>query len=301
MADVNIKQLLEAGVHFGHQTQRWNPKMKRYIFGERNGIYIINLEITLSCLNKALEFLHETAAEGKEIIFVGTKKQAQTHIREAAEGCGMPYVDQRWLGGMLTNFETIRRSVARLEDIDKLEEEGSFQFMKKKEVLLLTREREKLIKNIRGIRKMRKLPGALFVIDSKKEEIAIKEATKLGIPVVAVLDTNCDPDLVTYAIPGNDDAIRAVKLFCEVASQSIKEGRDQFLQVANPVVAEPIAEEIMAAAGGETPYTFATAIEGDDRIEEKLAARFVVETPEEAAKTKAKKPVRKEPGRTKAK
>ena len=195
MPDLTIKQLLEAGVHFGHQTQRWNPKMKKFIFGERNGIYIINLETTLSCLKTAAEFLKKMSASGKAVLLVGTKKQAQSIVREAAERCGMPFVEQRWLGGMLTNFETVRKSVARLDLIDKMETDGSFQFITKKEGLVLKKEREKLVRNLKGIRKMRTLPGAIFVIDSKKEEIAIHEAVKLGIPVIAVLDTNCDPDL----------------------------------------------------------------------------------------------------------
>ncbi len=293
MAQVTIKQLLEAGVHFGHQTQRWNPKMKKYIFGERNGIYIINLEITLSCLEKALNFLKQITAEGKEILMVGTKRQAQEPIKEAAERSGMPYVQQRWLGGMLTNFETVRKSVARLEQIDKMEQEGSFAFVTKKEVGMLKKEREKLVKNLSGIRKMRRLPGALFVIDSKKEEIGIKEAIKLGIPVVAVLDTNCDPDLVDYPIPGNDDAIRAVKLFCELAAQTIKDGREQ---LKNAQAAEDAAQEEAQAAEAA-----GTEGEGDDvpadSVEEQLAARFVGETTEtEKAKlaAKVKKSPRKE-------
>lgn len=265
--------------------------MKKYIFGERNGIYIINLEITLSCLEKALNFLKQVASEGKEILLVGTKRQAQEPLKEAAERCGMPYVEQRWLGGMLTNFETVRKSVARLEQIDKMEQDGSFSFVTKKEVGMLKKEREKLIKNLSGVRKMRRLPGALFVIDSKKEEIGIKEAIKLGIPVVAVLDTNCDPDLVDYAIPGNDDAIRAIKLFCELVAQSLIAGREQ---LKNAQAAEAAAEAEAAA------QKTASGVEGEDgvpadSIEEQLAARFVGETPETVSdKLKAKKSPRKE-------
>lgn len=295
MSQVTIKQLLEAGVHFGHQTQRWNPKMKRYIFGERNGIYIINLELTLSCLERALDFLKKVATEGRDILLVGTKRQAQEPIRDAAQKCGMPYVDQRWLGGMLTNFETIRKSIARLDAIDQMEKEGNFQFVTKKEVSMLKKEREKLIKNLSGIRNMRKLPSALFVIDSKKEEIAIHEATKLGIPVVSVLDTNCDPDKVDYPVPGNDDAIRAVKLFCEVAAQSITEGRQRSPQGLAAAAAE---EQALAAAGSEN-YTFAAAAE--DTIEEKLTPRFVSEVAVTDEKIKAKKAPRKDSGRAKAK
>ena len=299
MSQVTIKQLLESGVHFGHQTQRWNPKMKKYIFGERNGIYIINLEITLSCLERAFQFLKKIAAEGKEILLVGTKRQAQDPIRDAAQRSNMPYVEQRWLGGMLTNFETIRKSIARLDQIDQMEKDGSFQFVTKKEVGMLKKEREKLVKNLSGIRKMRRLPGALFIIDSKKEEIAIQEARKLGIPVVAVLDTNCNPDLVDFPIPGNDDAIRAVKLFCEVAFQAIKEGRDLFAPPA-PVEAALTEEGAEAAVpAGTENFAFAATLEGEDRIEEKLAARFTgsveeVVVDKEKIVTKAKKSPRKE-------
>ncbi len=297
MSQVTIKQLLEAGVHFGHQTQRWNPKMKKYIFGERNGIYIINLEITLSCLERALSFLKKTAAEGKEILLVGTKRQAQEPLREAAQQCGMAYVNQRWLGGMLTNFETLRKSIHRLDQIDQMEKDGSFQYVTKKEVGTLKKEREKLVKNLSGIRNMRKLPAALMVIDSKKEEIAILEARKLGIPVVAVLDTNCNPDLVNYPIPGNDDAMRAVKLFCEVVAKTIKEGREQYAQ-QSAAPAEAPSEDGEVAVGAETSYTFAAAMEGEDHIEEKLAAKFVPPDIPEADK-KIKKPVRKDSVRSK--
>lgn len=289
MAQVTIKQLLEAGVHFGHQTQRWNPKMKKYIFGERNGIYIINLEITLSCIEKAMAYIKQIASEGKDILLVGTKRQAQEPLKNAAVNSGMPYVEQRWLGGMLTNFETVRKSVARLEYIDKMEQEDGFQFVTKKEAGMLKKEREKLVKNLSGIRKMRRLPGALFVIDSKKEEIGIKEAIKLGIPVVAVLDTNCDPDLVDYPIPGNDDAIRAVKLFCELVTGAIKEGRDQF---NTNKAAEQAAADAEAAANPMTSYT-----SGD--VEEELAARFKAEVPVvDKTQSKVKKSPRKEAGRT---
>lgn len=298
MSQVTIKQLLEAGVHFGHQTQRWNPKMKKFIFGERNGIYIINLEITLSCLENALNFLKKTAAEGKEILLVGTKRQAQDPLREAAQLCGMPYVNQRWLGGMLTNFETLRKSIQRLDQIDAMEKDGSFQYVTKKEVGMLKKEREKLVKNLTGIRNMRRLPSVMMVIDSKKEEIAILEARKLGIPVVAVLDTNCNPDVVNYPIPGNDDAMRAVKLFCDVVGKAIKEGREQYSQQAVPDAAEQEASEEAASEGSETSYTFAAAVEGEDHIEEKLAAKFVAPDVTDAEK-KIKKPVRKESVRAK--
>lgn len=291
MAQVTIKQLLEAGVHFGHQTQRWNPKMKKYIFGERNGIYIINLEITLSCIEKAMAYIKQLASEGKEILLVGTKRQAQEPLKNAAINSNMPYVEQRWLGGMLTNFETVRKSVARLEYIDKTEQEGGFEFVTKKEAGMLKKEREKLIKNLSGVRKMRRLPAALFVIDSKKEEIGIKEAIKLGIPVVAVLDTNCDPDLVDYPIPGNDDAIRAVKLFCELVTQAIKEGRELFSSNQAAAQAELEAEQ---AANPMAAY-----VSDDKEIEEELAARFKAELPAvDKDKLKVKKSPRKEAGRT---
>lgn len=276
MSAVTIKQLLEAGVHFGHQTQRWNPKMKKYIFGERNGIYIINLEITLGCIEKALAYIEQVASEGKEIMLVGTKRQAQQPLRAAAEDCGMPYVEQRWLGGMLTNFETVRKSIGRLDEIDKMEEDGSFSFMKKKEVAVLTKEREKLLKNLRGIRKMKKLPGALFVVDAKKEEIAIKEAVKLGIPIIGVVDTNCDPDFVDYPIPGNDDAIRAIKLFCTLAAQAIQKGRGDY-EKANPPKVEQgseSAEESQAADASK-----------DANAEEKPAADVAVSVSSESEKS----------------
>ena len=304
MSQLTIKQLLEAGVHFGHQTQRWNPKMKKYIFGERNGIDVINLEITLACMDRALAFLKQTAADGKEILFVGTKKQAQESLRVAAGKCGMPYVEQRWLGGMLTNFETVRKSVARLDQIDTMEVDGSFQFVTKKEVGMLKKEREKLVKNLSGVRKMRRLPGVIFVIDSKKEEIAIKEAIKLGIPVVAVLDTNCDPDLVDYPIPGNDDAIRAVRLFCETAAQVILEGINQHAGYAVDASA-PEAEETLVEteasseeAGTEAPVLVSadpleeTVALPEDAIAEKLPSRFVGDVLEvEKEKLKTKKPL----------
>ncbi len=295
MSQVTLKQLLEAGVHFGHQTQRWNPKMKKYIFGERNGIYIINLELTLGCLEKAMNFLQQMAAEGKDILFVGTKKQAQEPIREGAEKAGMPYVNQRWLGGMLTNFETVRKSVSRLDHIDRMEQDGSFQFVTKKEVLMLKKEREKLIKNLLGIRNMRRLPSALFIIDSKKEEIAIKEAMRLGIPVIAVLDTNCNPDIVNYPIPGNDDAIRAVKLFCDLTSNAVKSGREKFLAAEGPKAGAAEAVSAQTGEAGAEPSMAQLMDEAftEESIEEKLAGRFEApEVDDDEAKMKSKKPVR---------
>ncbi len=225
MSIVSMKQLLEAGVHFGHQTRRWNPKMKEYIFTERNGIYIIDLQKTVKKIEEAYEFVKNLSAEGGNILFVGTKKQAQESLQEEAMRCGMFYVNQRWLGGMLTNFKTIRKRIARLHELDKMEEEGIFDVLPKKEVLMLRREKERLEKYLGGIKNMTELPQALYVVDPRKERIAIQEARKLGIPIVAIVDTNCDPDEVDYIIPGNDDAIRAVKLLTEKIADAVLEGR----------------------------------------------------------------------------
>lgn len=225
MAVISMKQLLEAGVHFGHQTRRWNPKMKQYIFTERNGIYIIDLQKTVKKVDEAYFFIRDVVADGKSVLFVGTKKQAQESIEVEAKRCSMFYVNQRWLGGMLTNFKTIRQRVGRLNAIDKMEERGDFELLPKKEVIQLCHEREKLEKNLGGIREMRELPGALFVVDPRKEHIAIREARNLGIPIVAIVDTNCDPDEVDYVIPGNDDAIRAVKLISGKMADAVIEAR----------------------------------------------------------------------------
>jgi len=225
MSVVSMKQLLEAGVHFGHQTRRWNPKMARYIFTERNGIYIIDLQKTVKKLEEAYMFVRDVAAEGGNVMFVGTKKQAGDSIKEEAERAGAYYVNARWLGGMMTNFTTIRRRVARLQQLRKMSEDGTFERLPKKEVVKLNLEIEKLEKYLGGIEKMDKLPGALFVVDPRKEKIAVSEARKLGIPIVAIVDTNCDPDEVDYVIPGNDDAIRAVKLIASTMADAIIEGR----------------------------------------------------------------------------
>ena len=225
MAVVAMKQLLEAGVHFGHQTRRWDPKMAEYIFQARNGIHIIDLQKTSKKLDEAYSFVKEQAEEGKTVLFVGTKKQAQECIKEAAEKCNMYYVDQRWLGGMLTNFNTIQGRIARLTELKTMEEDGTFEVLPKKEVILLKKEMEKLEKNLGGIKDMKEIPGVLFVVDPKKERIAILEARKLGIPVVGLVDTNCNPEDVDYAIPGNDDAIRAVKLITDVMANAVIEGR----------------------------------------------------------------------------
>ncbi len=225
MSIVTMKQLLEAGVHFGHQTRRWNPKMKEYIFTERNGIYIIDLQKTVKKIEEAYNFVRNLSAEGGRILFVGTKKQAQESIQEEAQRCGMFYVNQRWLGGMLTNFKTIRKRIDRLHELEKMEEEGLFEVLPKKEVLNLQHEKERLEKNLGGIKNMTELPQAVFIVDPRKEKIAVREARKLQIPIVAIVDTNCDPDEVDYIIPGNDDAIRAVKLLTEKIADAVIEGR----------------------------------------------------------------------------
>jgi small subunit ribosomal protein S2 len=219
-----MKELLEAGVHFGHQTKRWNPKMKEFIFGERNGIYIIDLQKTLKMFKDASKYVQELAAQGKTILFVGTKRQAQDAIAEEAGKCGMFYINQRWLGGLLTNWVTVQKSVKRLQELDDMATDGRYELLPKKEVIKLERERKHLQANLAGIKNLRRLPDALFVIDSNKEQIAVREARKLGIPVVAVVDTNCDPTEVDYVIPGNDDALRAIRLFASKISESIAEG-----------------------------------------------------------------------------
>ena len=224
MAVVAMKQLLEAGVHFGHQTRRWDPKMAEYIFQARNGIHIIDLQKTSKKIDEAYEFLRSQAEEGKKVLFVGTKKQAQECIKEAAEKCGMYYVDQRWLGGMLTNFGTIKKRIQRLKDIEAMQEDGTFDVLPKKEVINLKKELEKLEANLGGIKEMEEIPGVLFIVDPKKEYNAIKEAEKLNIPVVGIVDTNCNPELLDYPIPGNDDAIRSVKLITDAMANAIIEG-----------------------------------------------------------------------------
>ncbi|MDW7650610.1 MAG: 30S ribosomal protein S2 [Bacillota bacterium] len=224
MPVVTMKQLLEAGVHFGHQTRRWNPKMKPYIFTERNGIYIIDLQKTVRMIDDCYNFVKDIAADGGQVMFVGTKKQAMESIQNEATRCGMPYVNQRWLGGMLTNFNTIRKRVNRLIELEKMEEEGTFDVLPKKEVIKLRHEYDKLNKFLAGVRNMRTLPDALFIVDPRKEKIAVAEARKLGIPIVAIVDTNCDPDEIDYIIPGNDDAIRAVKLISGRLADAVLEG-----------------------------------------------------------------------------
>lgn len=225
MSVISMKQLLEAGVHFGHQTRRWNPKMAQYIFTERNGIYIIDLQKTVKKIEEAYDFVKNESAEGKEVLFVGTKKQAQDSVKEEAIRCGMHYVNERWLGGMLTNFKTIKTRIERLTELEKMEQDGTFNILPKKEVIKLRHEKEKLEKNLSGIKNMTRLPDVLFIVDPRKEKNAIAEARNLGIPIVAIVDTNCDPDEVDYVIPGNDDAIRAVKLIASKIADAIIEGR----------------------------------------------------------------------------
>ena len=243
MAVISMKQLLEAGVHFGHQTRRWNPKMAQYIFTERNGIYIIDLQKTVRKIDEAYMFVRDIALEGKSVLFVGTKKQAQESIESEAKRCGMYYVNNRWLGGTLTNFRTIKTRIARLNAIDQMEANGQFEVLPKKEVIKLCGEREKLEKNLGGIREMKGLPGALFIVDPRKEHIAVAEARALNIPIVAIVDTNCDPDEIDYVIPGNDDAIRAVKLIAGKMADAILEGKQGEQNEAAPEEAAVEAAE----------------------------------------------------------
>ena len=242
MSVISMKQLLEAGVHFGHQTRRWNPKMKEYIFTERTGIYIIDLQKTVKKIDEAYYFIRDLAMEGGTVLFVGTKKQAQESIEQEAKRCEMFYVNQRWLGGMLTNFKTIQSRINKLRKIEKMEADGDFDLLPKKEVIQLKAEQEKLEKNLGGIKEMKKLPSAMFVVDPRKEHIAILEAKALGIPVVAIVDTNCDPDEADYPIPGNDDAIRAVKLIASKIADAVLEGR-QGEQMSDEAIEEVAADE----------------------------------------------------------
>ena len=250
MAVISMKQLLEAGVHFGHQTRKWNPKMKKYIYGERNGIHIINLEQTVDLIeNNAYKFVVESVKAGKSVLFVGTKKQAQEAVKQEAERCGMYYINSRWLGGTLTNFKTIRSRVERLNKLNNMEKMGDFDLLPKKEVIGLKAERDKLETNLGGIKEMRTLPGIMFIVDPSHEDIAVKEARKLNIPIVAITDTNCDPDLVDHVIPGNDDAIRAVKLISSVIADAVIEANQgKQYEVAAEENSEEVKEENEAAA-----------------------------------------------------
>ena len=260
MAVVAMKQLLEAGVHFGHQTRRWDPKMAEYIFQARNGIHIIDLQKTSKKLDEAYEFIRSQAEEGKKVLFVGTKKQSQECIKEAAEKCGMYYVDQRWLGGMLTNFDTIQKRIQRLKELETMAEDGTFEMLPKKEVIGLKAEMEKLEKNLGGIKDMKEMPGVMFVVDPKKERIAILEARKLGIPVVGLVDTNCNPEDVDYAIPGNDDAIRAVKLIADVIANAVIEG--------NQGEDAEVSSEMEEVATSEEATDMEEVVEAEEKVEE---------------------------------
>jgi small subunit ribosomal protein S2 len=271
-----MKELLEAGVHFGHQTKRWNPKMKEFIFGERNGIYIIDLQKTLKMFKDASKYVQDTAAAGKTVLFVGTKRQAQDAVAEEATRCGMFYVNQRWLGGLLTNWVTVQKSVKRLQELDDMATDGRYELLPKKEVIKLERERKHLQANLAGIKALKRLPDALFVIDSNKEQIAVKEARKLGIPVVAVVDTNCDPTEVDYVIPGNDDALRAIRLFASKIADSIVEGAQAATDkgdaelagaIATSTEEQPATESSEYAADGE-------AISEDINLEEVLGGNI---------------------------
>jgi len=273
LATITMKELLEAGVHFGHQTKRWNPKMKEYIFGERNGIYIIDLQKTLKMFKEASKFVQDLAAEGKIVLFVGTKRQAQDAIAEEAQRCAMFYVNQRWLGGLLTNWVTVQKSVKRLKELDDMATDGRYELLPKKEVIKLERERKHLQANLAGIKNMARLPDAIFVIDSNKEQIAVREARKLGIPVVAVVDTNCDPSEVDYVIPGNDDALRAIRLFASKVSDSIAEGSQL---AADKQTAELAAMASSGAAAEAAPAAPATAVPAEEGGAEDISMEDVL-------------------------
>jgi small subunit ribosomal protein S2 len=264
MSTITMKELLEAGVHFGHQAKRWNPKMKKYIFGERNGIYIIDLQKTLKLFKEAYEYVRTSAAEGKDILFVGTKKQAQDAITEEAKRCGMYYISSRWLGGMLTNFATIKKSIERLRKIEKMKEDGTYDKLTKKEVAGLEKERTKLEKILCGIKTMTQPPSMLFVIDPRKETIAVLEANKLNIPVVAVVDTNCDPDNIDYVIPGNDDAIRAIRLMASKMADAVIEGRQAIVKEQGEAMEAAKAAGATEPAPADLPE--AAEAEGDEDV-----------------------------------
>ena len=289
MSVVTMKSLLESGVHFGHQTKRWNPKMARFIFSQRNGIHIIDLQKTSACIVEAYDAVRAVVKQGKTVLFVGTKKQAQQAIETEAKRCGMPYINNRWLGGMLTNFTTIKKSIATLKKIEKMEIDGTFESLTKKEVSLLTKQKIKLEKNLGGIKDMKDLPGALFIIDTKKEAIAVEEAKRLGIPVIAVVDTNCDPSDITYPIPGNDDAIRAISLFVEIIANAVVDADNEAgIQIIESLGNEDeAADESAKAVEEKETIVFSTDESSDfsDFEEVKAAAVEVVE--EEVAEEKS--------------
>ena len=298
MAVVTMKQLLEAGVHFGHQTRRWDPRMKRFIHGERSGIYIIDLQQTLEQIESSYTFIRDLVADGGRVLFVGTKRQAQEAIRSYAEKCGMPYVNQRWLGGMLTNFQTISKRVAKMTDYQRMRDSGEFEAMPKKEALLLSRELEKLERNLGGIQHMERLPDAIFVLDTVREHIAVTEANKLGIPVVAVVDTDCNPDVIQHLIPGNDDAIRSGRLLCRVVADAVEEGRyivnarggdddGPTLDGEEKAEAQTQARNEAAAAAAEREARVAVAVEAPsaEATEEAPSAEATEEAPSAEAPT----------------
>lgn len=286
MAVVTMKQLLDAGVHFGHQTRRWNPKMKRFIWGERNGIYLIDLEQTLQRVDVAYNAVRDLVANGGTILFIGTKKQAQDAVRSYAEKCGMPYINERWLGGMLTNYQTMLKRVGKMKEYQRMRDSGEFAMMPKKEALLIGRELEKLERNLSGIRNMEKLPDMVFVIDTKKEAIGVTEANKLGIPVAAVVDTNCDPDIIQFVIPGNDDAIRAGNLMCRVIADAVEEGH--FIRSrkggggGGPAPRRMSLEEEAARAAEQADARRQAALQAAEREARIAAQRTAGEAPAEA-------------------
>ncbi len=284
---VTMKDLLECGVHFGHQTRRWNPKMKPYIFGERKNIYIIDLQKTLRYFRYTYNIVRDAAAEGQTILFVGTKKQASAAVKEYAESCGMPYVNHRWLGGMLTNYNTMRKSIRKLEIIEKMEEEGQIDLLTKKEALMLSRKKEKLLNYLGGIRDMKKAPDMIFIVDTVKEKIAVQEANCLNIPIVAPIDTNCDPDLITFPIPGNDDAIRSVQLFCKEMAEAINEGKE--LRAQDSADGQEAGEEASSApeadiSDKEKEALIAESVKEGDKEEVVEAKKEVKEVKKTAAK-----------------
>lgn len=292
MAVISMKQLLEAGVHFGHQTRKWNPKMSKYIYAARNDIHIIDLQITVDCIEEAYKFVCESVKEGKSVLFVGTKKQAQDAIKEEAERCGMYYVNSRWLGGTLTNFKTIRSRIDRMVKIEKMEQNGEFDLLPKKEVAKLKEEFDKLETNLGGIREMGKLPGVMFIVDPHNEDIAVAEARKLNIPIVAITDTNCDPDLIDYVIPGNDDAIRAVKLISSVIANAVIEANQGETPVLPVEDGEPTSIEEVVAAVEASVAPAAEPVEAEKpkkTVKKNVAAEETAEAPAEAPKKTVRK------------
>ena len=292
MSVISMKQLLEAGVHFGHQTRKWNPKMGKYIFTSRNDIHVINLEQTVELIDKAYDYVKDGVSQGKTVLFVGTKKQAQDAIKEEAERCGMYYINSRWLGGTLTNFKTIRTRIDRLNKLNQMEKTGEFDFLPKKEVVALKAERDKLEKYLGGIKDMNKLPGMIFVVDSKKEHICVKEARSLNIPVVGLIDTNCDPDLIDVVIPGNDDAIRSVKLIATAIADAVIEARegDQAVLITKQLAEEEAKEQAEAETTEEVKEVKEEAEVKEEKPAKKPRAKKTEEAKEEVAEKPARKP-----------